>query len=275
MPELPEVEVIMRGIKPLLLGKTIGKIGESGKRLRLPIPMAELKEYFCGAKITRIYRRAKYLCLEINKSSTVIIHLGMTGNVGIFPSNSQKAKHDHFWSSIGGDQELRYNDTRRFGSIRFYPEVGAALNKSAFVNLGPEPLTDTFTIPHLTECANNKKMPIKTFLMTNAVVVGIGNIYANESLFMAKISPFRPASSLNNKELVTLHKCIREVLTHAIECGGSTISDFVNANQQSGYFQMNFKVYGKDGEKCSTCEDKLLAAKIGGRASFYCPSCQK
>lgn len=275
MPELPEVEVIMRGVKPLILGKEIEQIGTSGKNLRMPIPMEELRDYFSGHKIVDVYRRAKYLCLEMDNATSIVVHLGMTGNIGIFPTSSERAKHDHFWATIGDKQELRYNDTRRFGSIRFYPHIGSALNKTAFANLGPEPLTDDFTVEHLVQCAKNKKMPIKTFLMTNAVVVGIGNIYANESLFMAKIAPTRPSSSLKKKEWIKLHACIKEVLLHAIECGGSTISDFVNANQQSGYFQMNFKVYGKDGEKCSNCEDNILGCKIGGRASFYCPTCQK
>lgn len=245
MPELPEVEVIVQGLRPLLVGHTIIKSGHSGKKLRQELPIAALQNFLPNSTITHISRRAKYICIHLSSKYTVIIHLGMTGNFGIFSAKKPRAKHDHFWCDLDNGQQLRYNDIRRFGSIQLAPTTeNEVLERHFFSTMGPEPLTDTLTGTYLCNMAQNKTVTVKTFIMTNSIVVGIGNIYANESLFLAGIAPTRRAKDLCLHEWENLSCCIKKILIQAIECGGSTISDFVNASQKSGYFQINFKVYG-------------------------------
>lgn len=276
MPELPEVEVILRGISPHFVKRTITGFGWSGKQLRLPLPAKAQQNKLLGAKVVRSYRRAKYLVFILDNGHSLIIHLGMTGNLGIFQPIDRLAKHDHFWCTLDNNTQFRYNDTRRFGSIQIMKtDDENILEKEIFTNLGPEPLKDAFSATYLFQKAKNRTISVKTFLMTGEVVVGIGNIYANEGLFRAGISPKRSAKSLRKKDWQNVVEKIREVLLHAIECGGSTISDFVDAGGESGYFQMNFKVYGKKGEPCPQCQSLIHSEKIGGRASFFCTSCQK
>ena len=276
MPELPEVEVIVQGLRPLLIGCQITSTGSSGKRLRQDLPTATQEAPLQGSRITCVHRRAKYVCISLDSGNSIIIHLGMTGNLGVFPQKSPKAKHDHFWCHLSNGQQLRYNDTRRFGSIQIVATTRAdELNQLVFSKLGPEPLTDAFTGIYLHEKAKGKTIAVKSFIMTNAIVVGIGNIYANESLFLAGIDPRRQTKSVKVDEWQRLAKCIKNVLTHAISCGGSTINDFVNASQQGGYFQINFKVYGKNGQPCLNCKGVICHTKISGRATFFCPHCQQ
>lgn len=276
MPELPEVEVIVQGLRPLLVGCTIIDSGNSGKKLRHDLPVLALQHSLPNTTITDITRKAKYICLHLSSGCTIIIHLGMTGNLGLFPQTIPRAKHDHFWCNLDNDQQLRYNDIRRFGSIQFALSTEKeVLAQDFFAAMGPEPLTESLTGDYLSNKAKNKTVSVKTFIMTNSIVVGIGNIYANESLFMAGIDPNRRAKDLLDTEWDILTHCIKKILIHAIECGGSTISDFVNASQQRGYFQMNFKVYGKSGTPCSICNTSISHTKIAGRASYFCPHCQK
>ena len=276
MPELPEVEVIVQGLRPLLMECQIVSTGASGKRLRHDLPTTAEKELLRGSRITSIHRRAKYVCISLDSGNSIIIHLGMTGNLGVFPQKNPKAKHDHFWCNLSNNQQLRYNDTRRFGSIQIVPTTQEEeLNRLVFAKLGPEPLTDAFTGSYLHKKAGDKTLSVKSFIMTNAIVVGIGNIYANESLFLAGIDPRRQTRSMTGDEWQKLAKCIKNVLTHAIACGGSTINDFVNASQQGGYFQINFKVYGKNGQPCLNCESVINQVTISGRTTFFCPHCQR
>lgn len=276
MPELPEVEVILKGISPHFVNHTLTDFGWSGKKLRLPLPTKKLQDTLLGAQVVRAYRRAKYMVFVLNNGHSLVIHLGMTGNLGIFSPTIPRAKHDHFWCTLDNNTQLRYNDTRRFGSIQIVEtDDENVLERTLFAKLGPEPFWNTFSAAYLFKKAKNKSISVKTFIMTGEVVVGIGNIYANESLFRANISPKRSAKSLRRKDWQVLADTTREVLLHAIDCGGSTISDFVDASGQSGYFQMNFKVYGKKGEPCPKCQTPLIAEKINGRASFFCSFCQK
>lgn len=276
MPELPEVEVILRGISPHFVKRTITNFGWSGKSLRLALPKKELQNKLLGAKVTGSYRRAKYMVFTLDNNHSLIIHLGMTGNLGIFQPLEQLAKHDHFWCTLDNNTQFRYNDTRRFGSVQIIQTVDEIrLETEVFSTLGPEPFWDEFSAAYLFAKAKNKSFSVKTFLMNGEIVVGVGNIYANEGLFRAGISPKRSAKSLRKKDWQMVVEKIREVLLHAIDCGGSTISDFVDAGGQSGYFQMNFKVYGKKGQPCPSCQRPLVTEKIGGRASFFCSSCQK
>ena len=276
MPELPEVEVICRGICPFLVGRTITAINSSGKRLRHPVPLASMQREIINQTITTVERRAKFLQIGFQTGGMLVIHLGMTGNLGIFSPSSERAKHDHVQWSLDNGTELRYNDIRRFGSIQLLKayETGDR-EETIFKTTGPEPFSDEFSASYLQKLAKNKHLAVKLFIMTNQVVAGIGNIYANESLFAAGIQPARKIQTMTKKEWERLVIEIRKVLNHAIECGGSNISDFLNASQERGYFQINFKVYGREGEKCTLCTTKIEKQKLGGRASFYCPNCQK
>jgi formamidopyrimidine-DNA glycosylase len=276
MPELPEVEVICRGLQEHIVNKRITDIYYSGKKLRLPLESAAMRQELVGQQIFSLRRRAKYLLLEVENGAFLIIHLGMTGNLGIFDKGSSLKKHDHVCWTLENGTELRFNDTRRFGAVQLLPAKDAkAQLKSFFAATGPEPFSRTCSIPYLKKRAENRKQAIKCFIMDSHVIAGIGNIYANESLFRSGIHPTRPASTLGEKEWKRLLTTMRKTLKHAIECGGSTISDFVDASGKGGYFQMNFQIYGKDGDQCTKCQDTIQKIIIGGRASFFCPTCQK
>ena len=276
MPELPEVEVICRGIRSFLIGRTVTAILCSGKKLRHHLPMEAMQQVMVNQKIISVERRAKYLQLGLEKGEMLIIHLGMTGNLGIFPPTSPHAKHDHVLWLLDNDTELRYHDSRRFGSIQLLSADGVvSREETIFKTTGPEPFSDDFTAEYLQNLAKGKSLAVKLFIMTNQTVAGIGNIYANESLFSAGIRPARKVQEITRKEWKHLVIEIRNVLAHAIECGGSSISDFLNASQEKGYFQINFKVYGREGMPCTQCSTKIEKQKIGGRASYFCPKCQK
>lgn len=276
MPELPEVEVIRRGLFPHLQGRRIESIGYNGKKLRTVVPIELMRDRLYGATITEVGRRAKYLLFPTNRLDLLIIHLGMTGNLGIFKKGSPAATHDHLSLLLDNGMELRYNDTRRFGSVRLLTEKETQdIEDTFFSTTGPEPFSDSCTATYLKKRAAGSNQAVKTFIMNGSIVAGVGNIYANESLFSAKIHPLTPAGNLTLKEWRRLIDQIREILNWAIECGGSTISDFINASGQRGYFQANFRVYGKNGEPCKSCSASLEKTVINGRASFFCPQCQQ
>jgi len=275
MPELPEVEVICQGLIPHLINRTILDIRCSGKQLRYPVQCQKMSNELCNGKIISLSRRAKYLILKTDNGSALIIHLGMTGNMGIFDKNSATKKHDHICWQLDNKKELRFNDTRRFGAVHLLPaKTAPQLEKQFLFKTGPEPFAPSCSIAYLTDLARRRKVGIKKFIMDSHVIAGIGNIYANESLFRASIHPEQPAASLSAKEWKYLRTIIRKTLKHAIQCGGSTISDFVDASGKGGYFQMNFLIYGKRGEPCSRCGTTIKKETIGGRASFFCPVCQ-
>ncbi len=276
MPELPEVEVICRGLRPHIVGRTIIAINHNGKKLRHPVPVEAMVRELINRKIVVVERRAKYLQISLDSGAILIIHLGMTGNLGIFLPTAALAKHDHVIWSLDNDTELRYNDTRRFGSIQFLSREETQVRElTVFSSTGPEPFSEDFSAEYMYKMTRNKNLPVKAFIMTNQIVAGVGNIYANESLYAAGIRPSRKVKNISLKSWWRLVREIRRVLNHAIECGGSTISDFVDASQKQGYFQMKFKIYGKDGQNCTVCSTTIKKEKIGGRASFYCPKCQK
>ncbi len=275
MPELPEVEVICQGLLPHLIGRTITGVYCSGKQLRTPVQCEELKKELKNRQIVSLKRKAKYLVLKTDSGAILIIHLGMTGNMGIFAIGSVIKKHDHVCWQLDNGTELRFNDTRRFGAVRLLPAKNAAKEKKQFfAATGPEPFSRSCSVAYLMKRATHRELAIKSFIMDSHVVAGIGNIYANETLFLTRIHPERPASSLSAKEWKQLLITMRKTLKHAISCGGSTISDFVNASGEGGYFQMNFRVYGKAGELCSRCGESISKKTIGGRTSFFCKHCQ-
>jgi formamidopyrimidine-DNA glycosylase len=275
MPELPEVEVICRGIRPHLVGRKVTAIQQSGKRLRIPVPYDALIREMLGHRISAVSRRAKYLRIDINSGAALIIHLGMTGNLGFFLPSTEPAKHDHVRWTLDNGSELRYNDSRRFGSIRILSSgETAASETTVFKTSGPEPFLEGFSPEYLLRLAKDKEVAVKVFIMNTKVVAGVGNIYANESLFRAGILPTRKIKTLNKKEWARLVVAIREILQQAIDCGGSTISNFIDAQRQKGYFQVNFQVYGREGEPCALCHTPLQKISQGGRASYFCPTCQ-
>ncbi len=276
MPELPEVETICRGVRPHLLGKKFCHFWHSGKQLRHTVPTVVIKQQILGQNVSKVTRRAKYLLVHFDNGALLAFHFGMTGNLGIFSPKYQRATHCHLVFTLDDNQELRYTDTRRFGAVECIGKDEAPfLEKIFFAKTGPEPFSEEFNATYLFNTAKNKKLAIKPFLMDNRVVAGIGNIYANEALFSSGISPHHQVSALSKKQWHTLITEIRKVLDKAINCGGSTISDYVNAAQQPGYFQMHFNVYGRRGEPCPCCGVALKKTEIRGRASYFCPKCQR
>lgn len=276
MPELPEVEVVRRGLLNHLPGRTITGLFTDGKRLRLPVPEKELRARLTGARIIDVRRRAKYLLIDFDNGELLILHLGMTGILGLFSRKAEIATHDHVCWNLDNGYDLRFNDVRRFGSVRLIgPEQIATLEQTVFKDTGPEPFSENFNGSYLYRKAHKKQQPIKNFIMDGRVVAGVGNIYANESLFNAAIRPTRKAGAVSEKRYGLLVSKIREVLTAAIECGGSTISDFIDSSGARGYFQIHFNVYGRKDQPCPTCGTLIRHRKLGGRASFFCPSCQR
>jgi len=274
VPELPEVEVIRRGLIPHLVGRRITQVLTSNRRLRLPVPRAKLKSLIQGSQVEGVDRRAKYLLLYVSSGAVMVLHLGMTGRLAFFAYGNPKVPHDHLRFLLDNGMELRFNDVRRFGSVQVFapgdPDRGLM-----FAHLGAEPLGPAFSGSYLMKRARNKVRPLKNFLMDARVVVGIGNIYANEILFAAGIEPNRPVGTLRKAEWHRVAQVSRHVLECAIACGGTTISDYVNSSGQAGYFQCELKVYGREGEPCENCGSRIIRRLLSGRATFFCPTCQK
>ncbi len=272
MPELPEVETICRGIEQHIIGKKILSITTSNKNLRLPFPknFTDLQEQ----KILSVVRRARYILINITHKKILLVHLGMSGKLLYLENLPKKlAKHDHFVMCFVDGSCLIYNDPRRFGLVDLVDED--RINQHQMIkNLGPEPLGDEFNSKYLGEKLKGKKINIKTVMMDNVIVVGVGNIYINESLFESKISPLKAAGSLNLKQLEILVKNIKNILGRAIKQGGSTLRDYVQLNGDIGGFQFDFKVYGRDNKDCLVCSSKIKKVKQNGRSTFYCGNCQ-
>ncbi|AUJ33908.1 bifunctional DNA-formamidopyrimidine glycosylase/DNA-(apurinic or apyrimidinic site) lyase [Vibrio vulnificus] len=268
MPELPEVEVSRMGITPHLLNQTIQSLIFRTPKLRWVIP-SELKK-LQGQVIRHIGRRAKYLIIETDVGSA-IVHLGMSGSLRVLDADFPAGKHDHVDLKLSNGKVLRYNDPRRFGAWLY-----AALGEDHDVlgNIGPEPLTDAFDGQYMFEKAQGKRVAVKQFIMDNKIVVGVGNIYASESLFRSRILPTRATMSLSAEEWQRLVSHIKQTLQTAIEQGGTTLKDFSQADGKPGYFAQELQVYGKAGEPCPECGEAIQELKIGQRNTFYCSYCQ-
>lgn len=268
MPELPEVEVSRMGITPHLQDQIIQKIDVRQPKLRWPVP----EEIFQlqGQKINQIRRRAKYLLIDTDMG-TAIIHLGMSGNLRVLDQFIPPNKHDHVDLTLTNGKVLRYHDPRRFGAW-LWCEAGT--EHDVMNHLGPEPLTDEFNAEYLFEKAQTRKVVTKQFIMDNKVVVGVGNIYASESLFGARVHPKTPANKLTLQQISLLVDEIKKVLARAITQGGTTLKDFNQADGKPGYFAQELQVYGKAGEPCPCCGEPIQEEKIGQRNSFYCDECQ-
>ena len=270
MPELPEVETSLRGVEPYLQGKTIKQIAVRTDKLRWAI--SDELQHMQGAKIVSLSRRAKYLILHTTQGD-ILIHLGMSGSLGILQENQQAAgKHDHVDLITQDGTVLRYNDPRKFGCWLWTEN---AEQHELITRLGPEPLSEAFTAEYLFARSRNKTVAVKNFIMNNDIVVGVGNIYACESLFTAGIHPELAAQNLTEKQCERLVKVIKEVLTKAIIQGGTTLRDFIQPDGKPGYFAQVLQVYGRKGEACNDCGTTIEAKVIGQRNSYFCPHCQK
>lgn len=270
MPELPEVEVSRLGITPHLINQVIDKVVVRHRQLRWPIPqdVHRVEQH----KIIGIRRRAKYLFIDTQQGS-ILLHLGMSGSLRVVASNTSVKKHDHLDIQLTNGQCLRFNDARRFGACLW---LEANQQDHPLLNrLGPEPLTDEFDSDRLITLAKSKQMPVKNFIMDNKVVVGVGNIYASESLYLAGIDPRKAAGKISKKRYVELTRIIKQVLAKAIEQGGTTLKDFVQADGNPGYFAQELLVYGRANQPCVTCGEAIQSVVIGQRNTFYCPKCQK
>ncbi|GGI81269.1 bifunctional DNA-formamidopyrimidine glycosylase/DNA-(apurinic or apyrimidinic site) lyase [Shewanella gelidii] len=269
MPELPEVEVTRLGITPHLIGQTVKALIVRNPSLRWPIP--EICQQITGRVIRDIRRRAKYLLLDTD-AGTTMIHLGMSGSLRVLPETTPIEKHDHVDLVLTNGLVLRYNDPRRFGAWLWceLPEEAHPLLEK----LGPEPLEDEFSANYLFTVLQGKKKAMKLCLMDNHIVVGVGNIYANEALFAAGIHPETPASLVNLQQLQSLVCHVKRILAQAIAQGGTTLKDFTNADGKPGYFAQELSVYGRGGQPCKTCGHLLKEIKLGQRASVYCDICQ-
>lgn len=270
MPELPEVETTRRGLRAHCEGRRVVSVTLRDTRLRWPVP-ASLVQTMKGQSVHRLERRAKYLLFRMDQG-TLIVHLGMSGSLRVLLEPLPPAKHDHIDIELDSGAVLRYNDPRRFGSFQWFA-TGAELRPLA--RLGPEPLSDAFDGKRLFELSRGRKIAIKPFIMDGATVVGVGNIYASEALYLAGIRPDRGASRVSSARYEVLSGHIKQVLTNAIDQGGTTLRDFVGGDGKPGYFAQQLYVYGRSGEPCKHCGTLLRDKVIGQRASVYCIACQR
>ncbi|MCL2789359.1 MAG: bifunctional DNA-formamidopyrimidine glycosylase/DNA-(apurinic or apyrimidinic site) lyase [Desulfobulbus sp.] len=275
MPELPEVEVTRRGLLDHLSGRTVAAIALSGHRLRIPMPCRQLREHILDQRIVTIDRRAKYLLVRMAGGSVLVIHLGMTGKLGLLDGDAPRHRHDHLILTLDNGKEVRFNDSRRFGAVMVWPAEGAENAECTFsAREGLEPLGEEFTAGQLLRLAERKTAPVKSLLMNGRLVAGIGNIYANEILFASRIHPLTPAGRLTVDDWQRVAAESRRILHLAIATGGSTIADFLGATGHPGYFQLHFQVYGRKDLPCLLCGQPIVKTSLAGRATYFCPACQ-
>jgi formamidopyrimidine-DNA glycosylase len=271
MPELPEVETTRRGVAPHVEGHKVTAVRIYDHRLRWPVP-SDLAKRLVGRKIDRVERRSKYLLFRVGRA-TLIIHLGMTGSLRVYQRAPARRPHDHVDFDFDNDVTLRYHDPRRFGAVLWAQGTTAA--HPLLAHLGPEPLMPDFDAAYLYAATRNRRTGIKQVIMDSQVVVGVGNIYANEALFRAGIRPTRSANRIAPQRMARLVEAIRDTLTEAIAQGGSTLRDYVDSDGRPGDFQLGYHVYGRSGLACRTCSGPISTTRTGGRATFYCARCQR
>jgi len=277
MPELPEVETTRRGVEPLLCNRRLDNFEVRDPRLRWPV---ELPATLAGQRLRKVERRAKYLLFSF-EDGVLILHLGMSGSLRVLPWQAPFLKHDHLVLNFAGDRSLRLHDPRRFGSAHWQhvatgedPLVAVARHK-LLCELGIEPLDPAFDGDYLKSRAKGRRVAVKNFIMDGHVVVGVGNIYANEALFLAGIRPTVQAGRVTGPGYSALASRIRQVLADAIQMGGTTLRDFVNQDGNPGYFKQVLNVYDREGEPCPLCDSRLKGIRLAGRATVYCPKCQR
>jgi len=270
MPELPEVEITRLGLAPELEGRSITSVILRRPDLRWPIPR-EIGDLLPGQRILAIRRRAKYLLIDLAPGSA-LLHLGMSGSLRILAQDSPVGSHDHVDIALDSGRVMRFNDPRRFGCLLWQPlgETHPLLR-----DLGPEPLSPAFDGDFLFERSRGRKTSVKAFLMDQSVVVGVGNIYAAETLFQAGIAPGRAAGEVSRPRYRRLAEAVKDILAHAIRCGGTTLRDFIRPDGRPGYFEQELFVYGREDEPCLTCGRILSGSRMGNRATVWCTHCQK
>jgi formamidopyrimidine-DNA glycosylase len=271
MPELPEVETTLRGIEPSLLRQQVSEIVVRNSSLRWPVPTEVNRA--AGKTVSRCWRRAKYILIELENAGGLMIHLGMSGSLRICGADDEPRKHDHVDIVLDSGRCIRFNDPRRFGAFTWWDEPSS--QHPLLRDLGPEPLSDEFSGAYLHARSRGRKGAVKNFIMDGKIVVGVGNIYASEALFMAGIHPSRAAGRISATRYDALSSAIRDVLGRAIRRGGTTLRDFLNSDGNPGYFAQELLAYDREGLPCFRCETPIRRKVIGQRSSFYCPSCQR
>ncbi len=271
MPELPEVETTRRGIAPHVEGRRVTKVVVRQRRLRWPVPRA-LQRELTGQTVRSVGRRAKYLLLGTD-AGTAILHLGMSGSLRLVPADSPPGPHDHVDLVLDDGNCLRLTDPRRFGALLWTRADPA--RHPLLRDLGPEPFDAAFNGAYLYRRARGRRLAVKNFLMDSHIVAGVGNIYANEALFLAGIHPARPAGRISARRYERLAQSVRDILQQAIAQGGTTLRDFVGGDGRPGYFRQTLRVYGRAGQPCPVCNTRLRVTHIGQRSTFYCPRCQR
>jgi formamidopyrimidine-DNA glycosylase len=272
MPELPEVETVATELRNQILGEEFSNVQINRYKLRITIP-SFLPDLVINQRISKIQRKAKYVLIYLESGYVLVMHLGMSGKVLINPKEASR-KHDHVIFTLSNNHKVIFNDPRRFGLVTIIHNLDLAQSK-LFAKLGPEPLSSEFNSCYLQDALKNRTIPIKTAIMNNQVVVGVGNIYACESLFRCGISPLRSANTLTKKEVERLIVEIQRTLQEAIAAGGSSLKDYVNTSGEVGYFQNKHHVYGKANQSCDVCSSVIMNIRQSGRSTFYCSSCQR
>jgi len=273
MPELPEVETLRRFLDDRIIDQTITDLVTRRDNIRYEL-QENLANDVIGRSVIAVKRIAKYLVLNLSEAKSLVIHLGMSGRFVLENSDYSPKKHDHIVIELSGGGQLVYNDARRFGMIYCY-DTANLLKEKILQFLGPEPLLEDFHADYLSSKLKSKATPIKNAIMDNRLVVGVGNIYASESLFLSHIHPEKKASSLSFMEIEALVDSIKEVLLDAIDAGGTTLKDFVNGDNRPGYFKQELNVYGRLNQDCYICSSKIVKIKQAGRATYFCPNCQE
>lgn len=271
MPELPEVETLKNSLESKLIGLILTKIEFKRENLRYKLS-SNIATEILNTNILNVRRRAKYLIIDFSNDYSLIVHLGMSGRFTLQSASYEVKKHDHVIFELNNGVKLIFNDTRRFGMI--YSFKTNALEEKFFHNLGIEPLSDLLTLEYLKNKFAARRVPIKNLLMDNKIIVGVGNIYASESLHLARVHPDKLGSKLNDGEIERLIKAIKEVLTKAIFAGGTTLKDFISGDNKPGYFTQQLAVYARDGQECLNCFGVIIKTKHSGRSTFYCKTCQ-
>ena len=271
MPELPEVETTRRGIEPHVAGRRIERLAVHDRRLRWPVDLAMIAAV-AGTAIRRAGRRAKYLLIETD-AGTLILHLGMSGSLRVMPAATPRVIHDHVDIELDSGQTLRFNDPRRFGSLMF--TTGDPAQHPLLKSLAPEPLEDEFDGEYLWKVTRRRAVAIKQLIMNSRLVVGVGNIYASEALFRARVRPRRAARSLSRAECNKLARAIKATLAMAVKVGGTTLRDYVGVDGNPGYFRQKLYVYERAGKPCRVCGKPVKQLTQGGRSTYWCANCQK
>lgn len=271
MPELPEVETTCRGIAPYVVGKTVTGVAVRQPRLRWRVP-AGLKRHLVGHRVVQLERRAKYILFRF-EHGCLILHLGMSGSLRVVTDGKPPDKHDHVDLEFDAGVRLRFRDPRRFGSLHW--TKSDPMRHKLLAHLGPEPLGKEFNTEYLYQKSRGRKQSVKTFIMDSRIVVGIGNIYASEALFLSGILPKKAAGRLSKARCEKLIAAIRKVLQKAILAGGTTLRDFASGDGQPGYFSLELKVYDRTGQPCKGCGNPIKQSRIGQRSTFFCVKCQR